>query len=128
MLLVSDYKNSTLLIQFIRFIYVYIYITANITIVPLSAKAQLFTLVNFTCDGTGNAYVLEWTIQGHSLTDLTNQDREISVTTDNISVGVLSSVLTIKALPINNGIIIACIVVDKNLDVDSKGATLEVNG
>ena len=84
--------------------------------------------MNFTCDGTGNAYVLEWTIQGNSLTDPSNQDREISVTTNNISVGVLSSVLTIRALPINDGITVGCIVVDKNLDAESKGATLEVNG
>ena len=84
--------------------------------------------MNFTCVGTGNAYVLEWTVQGHSLTDPSNQDREILVTNNNISVGVLSSVLTIRALPINDGIIVGCIVVDKNLDAESKGATLEVKG
>ena len=76
----------------------------------------------------GKAHALQWTIQGHSLADPSNQDRKISVTTNNISVGVLSSVLTITALPINDGIIVGCIVVDENLNVESTGATLQVEG
>ena len=89
-------------------------------------SAKLYTLANFTCEGIGD--VLEWSIQGNSVTDPSNQDREISVTTNNISVDVWSSVLTIRALPINDGITVQCIVLDQNLDVDHNGATLTING
>ena len=78
---------------------------------------QLFTVVNFTCEGTGD--ILKWSVQGNSLTDPSNQDREISVTTNNISVDVWSSVLTIRALPINDGIHVGCIVINQNYDIAS---------
>ena len=39
-----------------------------------------------------------------------------------------SSVLTIRALPINDGIDIGCNVVGHNFNVISKGATLTVKG
>ena len=103
--------------------------TANVTVAltPTEVTAPLYTLVNFTCESMENLF--HWTIQGHSLTDPNNQDIEISVTTNNISVGVWSSVLTIRALPINDGIIvIGCTVVTKNLDIIPKGATLTVLG
>ena len=86
----------------------------------------MYTLVNFTCEGIGN--VLGWTVEDNLLTDPSNQDREISVTTNNISVDVWSSVLTIRALPINDGISIGCNILDQTLDFDSKGATLKVKG
>ena len=90
-------------------------------------SAIIYTLANFTCEGTGD--VLEWTVQGNSLTDPSNQDREISVTTNNISVDVWSSVLTIRALPINNGINVGCIVIGFNSQAfQKKGATLTVKG
>ena len=82
--------------------------------------------MNFTCEGTGA--ILSWAVQGNSLTDPSNQDREISVTTNNISVDVWSSVLTIRALPINDGISIGCIVLGQNLHLYQKGATLTING
>ena len=83
--------------------------------------------MNFTCEGTGVA--LSWTVQGDSVTDPSNQDREISVTTNNISVDVWSSVLTIKALPVNDGITVQCTVISYNpLDLKQKGATLIVKG
>ena len=82
--------------------------------------------MNFTCEGTGN--VLTWTVHGNSLTDPSNQDREISVTTNNISVDVWSSVLTIRALPINDGIHVGCIVIDQNYDIASLGAILIIQG
>ena len=86
----------------------------------------LYTLANFTCEGTGSD--LFWTVQNNPLTDPSNQDREISVTTNNISVDVWSSVLTIRALPINDGIGIGCTVFGQNFDFVSKGATLTVQG
>ena len=90
-------------------------------------SAPLYTLANFTCDGIGD--VLEWTVQGNSVTDLSNQDREISVTTNNISLGLWSSVLTIIALSINDGIVVQCTVIGFNpYDIKQIGATLTVKG
>ena len=79
------------------------YVIVVITVAPSSVSATLYTLANFTCEGTGDG--LSWTVQGYTLSNPSNQDREISVTTNNISFGVLSSVLIIRALPINNGIV-----------------------
>ena len=68
-------------------------------------------------------------MQGNSVNDPSNQDREISVTTNNVSVLVWSSVLTIKALPINNGIFVGCTVISFNpQNFQKKGATLTVKG
>ena len=86
----------------------------------------LYKLGNFTCEGIGDK--LLWSVQGNSPVDPSNQDREISVTTNNISVDVWSSVLTIRALPINDGITVGCTVLDQNLDFASEGATLTVKG
>ena len=100
---------------------------ANITVAPSSVTAPLYTLSNFTCDATGN--ILFWSVEDNQLSDPSNQDREISVTTNNISVDVWSSVLTIRALPINNGISVGCTVVSFNpYDFTQKGATLTVEG
>ena len=104
-----------------------IIVTAVITVAPSPVTALLYTLTNFTCQGTG--VKLSWTVEGHSLTDAIKEYREISVTiNNNISVGVWSSVLTIKALPINDGVIIGCTVADQNLNFAFKGATLTVKG
>ena len=99
----------------------------DITIAPSSVSASLYTLANFTCVGTGD--IVSWTVGGNLLTDHSNQDRKISVTTNNISVDVWSSVLTIKALPINDGIAVQCSVISFNpLNLQQKGATLTVKG
>ena len=71
---------------------------------------------------------MHWTVEGHSLTDVITQCREISVTTNNISVDVWSSVLTIRALPINDGIDVGCAVYNQSFDIESKGAILTVKG
>ena len=90
-------------------------------------SALIYTLANFTCVGIGDT--LSWTVGGNILTDSSNQDRDISVTTNNISVGVWSSVLTIRALPINDGISIACTVISSNPHgFKKKGATLTIKG
>ena len=105
---------------------IYVFVNIVITDAPISVTSPLYTLANFTCEGKGDK--LSWTVGSYSLTDPSNQDREISVTTNNISVDVWSSVLTIRALPINDGISVQCIVLDQNLDVDHNGATLTING
>ena len=98
-----------------------------ITVAPSSVTTSLYTLANFTCEGIGTK--LSWTVEGNLLTDPSNQDREISVTTNNISVDVWSSVLTIRALPINDKITtIGCIVFGQNSNPISEGATLTVKG
>ena len=82
-------------------------------------------MASFTCEGTGD--VLSWTVGGNLLNDPSNQDREISVTTNNISVVVWSSVLTIRALPINDGIGIQCSVISfDSLNLQQEGVTLTV--
>ena len=101
-------------------------LAAMITTAPVSVLSELYTPTNFNCVARGST--LFWTVEGHSLSDSSNQDREISVTTSNISVGVWSSVLTIRALPINDGISVQCTVLDQNFDFVSKGATLTVQG
>ena len=86
--------------------------------------------MNFTCKGIGN--ILEWSVQGSSVTDPSNQNREISVTTNNVSVDVWSSVLTIRALLINDGIGVGCAVISLNPSsgfvFTEKGATLTIRG
>ena len=111
-------------LKIIQLLYVYIYL--DITVAPSSVSA-LYTLANFTCGGTGD--ILSWTVGGNSLTDPSNQDREISVTTNNISVDVWSSVLTIRALPINDGIGIQCSVISlDSFNFQQEGVTLTVKG
>ena len=102
--------------------------TADITVPPSSIVSPLYKLANFTCEGVGNK--LTWTVQGFSLNDSIKQYREISITTNNISVNLWSSVLTIRALPINDGIILGCTVLTllPDLDIDQKGALLTVRG
>ena len=85
---------------------------------PSSVSAPLYTLVNFTCVGIRN--IFSWTVGNNLLTDPGNQDREISVTTNNISVDVWSSVLTLRALPINDGISVEYKLISFNLMVKSK--------
>ena len=97
-----------------------------VTVAFLLINTSLYTLVNFTCEGTGSD--LFWTAQNNLLTDPSNQYREISVTTNNISVDVWSSVLTIRALPINDGIDVECTIIDQNFDFVSKETTLTVQG
>ena len=99
---------------------------ANITLAPLSMTALLYELANFTCEGTGD--ILLWSVQGNSPVDPSNQDREISITTNNISVDVWSSVLTIRALPINDGVTVACTILSESLTFISRGATLTIEG
>ena len=65
---------------------------------------------NFTCTGS----ILSLSVGSILFTDPSNQDREISVTTNNISVDVWSSVLDIRALTINNKISIECNLISFN--------------
>ena len=63
--------------------------------------------VHFKCESHGDFLV--WLVDAGTLTDAIKEEREI-VVTDTSSNGTQHSVLTITALPINDGIDIACIV------------------
>ena len=115
------------LVSYISSLYYYnvSYVIAVITVAPSPVTALLYTLVNFTCEGTGKK--LYWAVEGSKVSDPSNQDREISVTTNNLPVDMWSSVLTIRALPINDGMIIGCNVISFNpYGFKQKGATSTV--
>lgn len=69
--------------------------------------APPFELVRFECEARGDFLV--WVVNTVALTDDVKEEREI-VVTDTSSNGTQHSVLTIIALPINDGIDIGCIV------------------
>ena len=101
--------------------------TARIIEAPLSVTVLINTWVNFTCKGKGD--ILKWSVQGNELNASSNQDRKISVTTNNISLDMWLSVLFIKALPINDGISVGCNVISFDPFVfKEKGATLTIEG
>ena len=105
-----------------------LYAAANITVGPSSVSALFGTLIYCNCKGIGD--VLEWTLDGKPLTDANNQDRVVSATYYT-SVNDRSSVLTIRALPIDgNSIVnIECTMISYSPgDQDVSGAILTVQG
>ena len=84
------------------------YILLVITSPPQSVTVPLNEeRVNFTCEGTGDA--LRWTVAGLTPTDPLNQERDVTVTDISTATGNLSSVLTVAVLPINDGVVIGCL-------------------
>ena len=108
-------------------LFTYYFNTGNFTVPPSNITASPCASVNFTCEAIGMR--LYWTVRGDSLhTNCTiKQQREISVTTKNISV-MWSSVLTIRALPINNGITVGCAVLCEPLCHNSLSGYLTIEG
>ena len=69
-----------------------------------------------------------WTVAHNTLNDTEKQEQNIIVITSNMN-GILSSNLTIPALPINNKIEIGCIVISTNpFMAVAKEAVLTVEG
>ena len=68
-----------------------------------------FTKTTFTCEVTGD--ILNWLVESGVLTDFIKQQRQITVTTTNTSNTNFSSVLTVNAIPINDGLGIGCEVI-----------------
>lgn len=70
--------------------------------------------VNFTCEGVGK--VLTWIVNHTSI--ISEEKRQIMIIDDTtVTSGNLSSVLSIKALPINNGTDIGCVIsICNNID------------
>lgn len=86
-------------------------IVSDLSVAPVSMTAPLYTSVSFQCIGTGDA--LTWLVESVSITDLVKQERNVTISSNN-SDSTLSSVLTINALPINDGIHIGCIIISFN--------------
>ena len=75
---------------------------------PVSVTVPPFTTATFTCEGTGDR--LSWWVHSAVLTDSIAQQRQITVTTTNTNTN-FSSVLTVNAIPINEGLGIGCEVI-----------------
>ena len=80
-----------------------------ITVPPVSVTVLIYTTATFTCEGTGDIW--NWIIESAILTDSIAQQRQITVTTTNTNNTNFSSVLTVNAIPINDGLVIGCEVI-----------------
>ena len=89
----------------------------------MSVTVLPFTIANFTCEGNGDT--LTWTVNNSPLDDTISQERNITTT----NTGDLSSVLSVVALPINDGIEIGCIITSFSpFEVAASEATLSIRG
>uniref|UniRef100_A0A1X7T1N1 Ig-like domain-containing protein n=1 Tax=Amphimedon queenslandica TaxID=400682 RepID=A0A1X7T1N1_AMPQE len=88
------------------------YTIITITVPPVSVTVPPLTTATFTCEGTGD--IFNWLIDSGTLTDSIKQQRQILVTTTNSNNTNFSSVLTVNAIPANDGLGISCEVVTYN--------------
>ncbi|XP_019858652.1 PREDICTED: uncharacterized protein LOC109586865 [Amphimedon queenslandica] len=83
---------------------------------------------NFTCEGTGG--VLRWTVEGLPTDHSLNQERSLIVSNTSASPDVLSSVLSVAVLPINDGVNITCQIysISNPFDPTTSTSTLTIRG
>ena len=97
----------------------------DITTPPSSITAPLYTVVNFYCEGAGDT--ISWILDGGTITDTIKQQREIFI--NSTSNGIQTSILTIRALPINDGISVGCrIITFTPFSFLTRGANLYTTG
>ena len=83
-----------------------------ITVPPVSVTVPIDTTTNFTCKGTGS--LLNWLVQSGELNESIKQERKITVNTTTHAANNFSSVLTVKALPINDNLTVGCEIITFN--------------
>ena len=102
----------------------------DISLTPPSLVVPLRTLATFTCEGPGDQ--LKWIVQSTELTNAIKQQRDITTCNSNVSsqTGNLSSVLSVNALPINDGLNIGCQIISLSpfKQVFSNTSTLTIEG
>lgn len=104
-------------------IYFY-FITVNLE--PRLATVDLYTKVEYTCSGPGNA--VYWIINGSLLNDNIKRERNIKVT-DFSTADQLFSVLAITASPENNNIGIGCQTINYSMQkVERNNSILNATG
>ena len=93
-----------------------------ITSPPQDVTILLGSTAVFNCTGEGGQ--LQWTHEGHTITEVIRQQYQISIVHHNVSDGMVSSSLYINAAIDNDGVTIACIVTLPGFD--SAGGDLNV--
>ena len=94
----------------------------DITSPPQDVTILLGKTAVFNCTGKGGQ--LQWTREGHTITEIIQQQYQISIVHHNVSDGMVSSSLYINATIENHGVTIACIVTLPGFD--SAGGDLNV--